>query len=176
MGSPLFGGNDGAHAHPAARTLATGTSYRWKVRTVDTAGRIGGYRASPATRLARIQDSRAEITYAGSWHAASTSAASGGTERYTSSAGASATVTVGNVRAFAIVGPRSSHRGSFRVYVDGALVATVSERSAGSTTSHRRVLYARSVTSGPGVTHTISLVAVGNGRIDLDAFLTLATP
>lgn len=52
----------------------------------------------------------------------------------------------------------------------------MSERNAGSTTSHRRVLYARSVTSGPGVTHTISLVGVGNGRIDLDAFLTLATP
>ena len=47
-----------------------------------------------------------------------------------------------NVDQFAIVGPRSSGRGSFGVYVDGALVATVSERRlprsiAGCSTSVR---------------------------------------
>jgi len=32
------------------------------------------------------------------------------------------------------------------------------------------------VTSGPGVTHEVRIEAVGNGRVDLDAIVTLATP
>jgi hypothetical protein len=70
---------------------------------------------------------------------------------------------------FAIAGPRTSSRGSFRVYVDGVLVATVSERA--STTQYRKVLYVRALT--PGVAHTIVIRPAGNGRIDLDAILTL---
>ena len=82
-------------------------------------------------------------------------------------------MTVGTtVRAFAIVGPRSTGRGSFQVYVDGVAVATVSEKVSGSTL-YKRVLYTRSLTSG--TTHTIAVVASGNGRVDLDAFLTLGS-
>ena len=111
--------------------------------------------------------------YAGSWLTHSTSSVSGGTEHYTTTAGDSATVTVGStVRAFAIVGPRSSTRGSFQVYVDGVAVATVSEKVSGSTL-YKRVLYTRSLT--PGTTHTIAVVASGNGRVDLDAILTLGS-
>ena len=53
--------------------------------------------------------------------------------------GRTASITVTNVRAFAIVGPKSSTRGSIRVFVDGTLVATVSETA--SSTVYRRVLY-----------------------------------
>ena len=54
------------------------------------------------------------------------------------------------------------------LFVDGLLVKTVSERA--STTVYRRVLYVRSLTSGP---HTIRIESAGGGRVDLDAILTL---
>ena len=76
------------------------------------------------------------------------------------------------MRQFAIVGPRSSRRGSFGVYVDGVLVATVSEKA--TTTVYRRVLYVRSLTAGTNVKHTIQVRAVGNGQVDLDAILALS--
>jgi hypothetical protein len=41
---------------------------------------------------------------------------------------------------------------------------------------YRRVLYARSLTSGIGVSHTIRIESAGGGRIDLDAILTLRAP
>ena len=75
-----------------------------------------------------------------------------------------------NVRAFAIVGPKSSTRGSFKVYVDDLLVATVSERA--SSTVYRRILYTRSVTSGGS--HTIRIESSTSARVDIDAILTLA--
>ena len=78
-----------------------------------------------------------------------------------------------NVRAFAIVGPRSSTRGSFKVYVDNALVATVSETA--SSTVYRRVLYWKALTSGTGVSHTIRIESSSAARVDLDAILTLAS-
>ncbi len=155
------------------RNLGLSTRYRWRAQTTDKKNRTGAYRSSLVSRLARTEDGSASIVYAGTWQTHSTSSASGGTERFTSTAGDSATLTVGStIRAFAIVGPRSSTRGSFQVYVDGVAVATVSEKVSGSTL-YRRVLYTRSLT--PGTTHTISVVASGNGRVDLDAILTLGS-
>ena len=109
--------------------------------------------SSLVSRLARTEDGSASIAYAGAWQTHSTSSASGGTERFTSTAGDSATLTVGStIRAFAIVGPRSSTRGSFQVYVDGVAVATVSEKVSGSTL-YRRVLYTRSLAPGTTAHH-----------------------
>jgi hypothetical protein len=53
--------------------------------------------------------------------------------------------------------------------VDGVKVAKVSERASRS--QYRRVLYSRNLVSG---THTVKIVAIGGGRIDLDAILTLS--
>jgi VCBS repeat-containing protein len=155
------------------RNLGLSTRYRWRAQTTDKKNRTSAYRASLVARLARTEDGSSAIVYTGAWQTHSTSSASGGTERFTSTAGDSATLTVGStIRAFAIVGPRSSTRGSFQVYVDGVAVATVSEKVSGSTL-YRRVLYTRSLT--PGTTHTIAIVASGNGRVDLDAILTLGS-
>ena len=156
----------------STRYLAVSRDYRWKVRTVDKAGRTGSYRSSLVSRVTRYQDTSSRITYTGSWGSSRTSNASAGSERYTTRAGAAATITVTNVRGFAIIGPRSSTRGSFKVHVDGVLVKTVSERA--SSLVYRRVLYARNVTSGTGVSHTIRIESVGGGRIDVDAILTLS--
>ncbi|HEY3336447.1 MAG TPA: hypothetical protein VGK16_14535, partial [Candidatus Limnocylindrales bacterium] len=124
--------------------------------------------------LTRYQDANSRFAYTGTWRTFTTSNASGGTERYTTQTGAAATIVLTNVRSFAIGGPKSSTRGSFKVYVDGVLVKSVSERA--STTVYRRILYVRNVTSGTGVSHTIRIVSAGGGRIDLDAVLTLSAP
>jgi hypothetical protein len=154
------------------RNLTVGKTYRWRARTTDSAGRAGAYKASLTSRIARFQESSTAFVYAGAWSRTATSNAAGGAQQSTSTAGASATITLTNVRQFAVVGPRSAGRGSFEVRVDGALVAIVSEKA--TTTVYRRVLYVRSLTSGPGVSHVIEIRAVGNGRIDLDAILALS--
>jgi hypothetical protein len=156
----------------STRNVAVGTPYAWGVRTVDSAGRTGAYRASLAARVGLYQESSTAITYAGAWGTTKSTSFSGGAERWTKTAGATATITLTNVRQFAVVGPRSSRRGSFGVYVDGALVATVSEKA--TSTVYRRVLYVRSLTAGANVKHTIQLKAVGNGQVDLDAILALS--
>ena len=156
----------------STRNLGVSTQYRWRARTTDKKGRVSSYRTSLVARTARYQDTSSSIVYSGPWTSSSTSSASGGTEQFTTFAGADATLLVpSTVRSFAIVGPRSASRGSFQVLVDSVVVATVSEKA--SSTQYRRVLFVGSLT--PGTSHTIQLVAVGNGRVDLDAILTLGT-
>ena len=158
-------------ATSSTRNLSVGATYQWRTRTIDSVGRTGAYRTSLTARIARYQENSTAITYAGTWGTSKSSSYSGGAERWTRTAGATATITLTNARQFAIVGPRSSTRGSFRIYVDDVLVATVSERATKPIT--RRVLYVRSLTAGANVKHKIQVRAVGNGRIDLDAILSL---
>jgi hypothetical protein len=156
-------------AKSSNRSLKLGTTYRWRARTTDSAGRTGAYAASLTTSLGRFQDTNAALTYSTGWSTRSTSDASGGTMRYASSSAAWARLTVASVRQVGIVGPKGSSMGSVQVYIDGTLVATVSERA--SSTVYRRMLYVRSL--DPAVSHTIELRPAGNGRIYLDAIVTV---
>ena len=156
------------------RSVSLGKSYAWRVATTDKLNRVGGFAASLTSRVALIQDSSASVSYSRGWSSAAGSKYSGGRERYTSKAGATATITVSNVRAVAIVTSRATARGGFYIYVDGVKVTpkAISEKSG--TAAWRRVLYVRGLTSGAGVTHRIQFRAAGNGRVDLDAFMTLS--
>jgi hypothetical protein len=163
-------------ATSTTRNLAVGTNYQWRARTIDSSNRTGAYRSSLMAKVGLYQESNAAITYAvagtGVWNPSTSTSAAGGAERATSNKGASASITLTNVRQVAIVGPRSATRGSFEVWVDGAKVATVSEKA--TTTVYRHLLYVRGLTSGVGVSHIVKIVAVGDGRIDLDAILSLS--
>ena len=183
QGLPVDQSTNGGSSYKCLLKSTKGTSrpgasgsrprYRWRAQTTDKKDRKSAFRTSLVSRLARTEDASSAITYTGAWQTHSTSSASGGTEQFTTTAGDSATLTVGStIRAFAIVGPRSSTRGSFQVFVDNILVATVSEKVSGSTL-YKRVLYTRSLT--PGTSHVIKVVASGNGRVDLDAILTLGS-
>ena len=112
----------GTTATSSTRNLTVGATYAWRARTTDSARRTGNYKASLPARVDRYQETNAAITYLGPWTSASTSTASAGAEKRASVKGATATITLTNVRQFAIVGPRSSSRGSFEVWVDGAKV------------------------------------------------------
>jgi hypothetical protein len=97
---------------------------------------------------------------------------SGGSSRFSSSTGASATFTATLARSIAFVTTQATTRGSFRVYVDGVLKATVNP--ALSTTIYRRILYQASwPTAG---THSVKIVVsgtAGHPRVDVDAFVVL---
>jgi hypothetical protein len=155
----------------STRNVSVNQDYRWRVRTVDTAGRSGGYRTSAVSIVRRYENTSTRITYSSGWGISSAGTPSGGSQKYAVSAGRTASFTVTDARAFAIVGPQSSARGSFRVSVDGTVVATVSEKA--SSTVYRRVLYTRSLPLD-GQSHTIVVQSLSTARVDLDAILTLS--
>jgi hypothetical protein len=178
LGQSTSGGSfatllSGTTATSTTRSLATSpTTYRYRVRATDNKGRTGAYRYGPTFRLRRFEDTSSSLTYVGSWSTATTTSASGGAMHYTYTAGRAVRLTT-SAFAFAIVGPRSTSRGSFDVYLDGAKVTPTAISEKASTVTYKRVLYARTM---PGGTHTIEVRAVGDGRIDLDAILVLTTP
>jgi hypothetical protein len=94
---------------------------------------------------------------------------SGGADQYSTQANASATFTfTGNLIQF--VSEQSSDRGSFKVYIDGTLQATVSNYS---TTTHNAVVVWQESLATSGQ-HTLEIVNVGtsgHSRVDVDAFI-----
>lgn len=150
--------------------LAAGHSYRFAVRARDAAGNLGAWRAGSTTSAVVLQDSSTALHWSSGWHVASSTAYSGGTARYASTAGAWMTVTftgrnVGFVTALGA-------RGQVRVYVDGSYVTTLDLRSA--TSAYRAIAWTRAWSSS--ATHTLKLVVVGTAgrpRVDVDAILVL---
>jgi hypothetical protein len=159
-------------ATSSTRNLSSSpTGYEFRARVTDNKGRQA-FGIGPAFRVVRTQDSSSAITYSSGWSKTTAGNPSGGSARTTAKRGKSATFTYPG-RGFGIVATRGSTRGSFDVYVDGVKVTSSAVSTKASKTRYRRVVYTRAPSFG---THTIRIVAVGNGRIDLDAILTLAAP
>ncbi len=156
-----------------SRSIGTSRTYAWRVRTKDSAPRprTGAYRRSATTKASILQEAAATIVaYGGTWRTTTTSKASGGRMRSATSTSASVTITLAaGTRQVGIVGPKGSGYGSFKVWVDGAPAGSFSERASSS--SYKRVLYVRSL--NPATGHTIVLKPAGNGRVYLDAIVTL---
>jgi len=150
-----------------AVTLPPGHSYRFEVRARDRAGNVGSWVAGPTIRTSLLQETSSAITWTGSWATGAGTAYSGGTVRSAAVAGASATYAFTG-RSVAWVTNLCVTCGVARVYVDGALVATIDLHAAGPT--FRRVVFSRTWSSSGS--HTIRIVVagtVGHARVDLDA-------
>jgi hypothetical protein len=156
------------------RNAAVSTSYAWEVRTTDSKSRTGDYATTPTSRISRYQESSSIIKYSSGWSTSSSSHYSGGKERAVAHTSATATMTVTNVRQFAIVASTAPGRGSFHVWVDGKRVTSTAISQRSSSTVYRKVLYVGSVTGGAGVKHDIQVKTVNSARVDLDAILTLS--
>jgi serine protease len=120
------------------------------------------------TASARLyQETRA--TYQGTWRSGTCACYSGGTDKYSTAAGRSASfVFTGNVIKF--VSERGPTRGSFRVYIDGVLKTTLSNYS---TVTQGAVIVWRKSFASVGK-HTLKIVNVGTSghpRVDVDAFV-----
>jgi hypothetical protein len=147
------------------QSLTKSLTYRYRVRATDKTGLVAAYAYGPSFQ-ARVSDqTSALVTYTGSWATGSWSSYFGGSVRYSSSAGASATYsfTSSSVAWIAVKGPT---RGSAQVYVDGVLKATIN-LNATSTTARAQVYATNWATVGP---HTLRIVVV-SGRVDIDAFV-----
>jgi hypothetical protein len=152
------------------RSLAVGTTYEFRLRAVDRAGNVTTA-AAPAFRPLRFQENSGSITYRGTWIRSFVSGATGSYTKYASRSTASASFRFTG-RSIGLVMPKSRSRGSFRVYVDGAYVKTISLYS--TTTKARQVVFSR--TWAANGTHTVKVVPVGTAghpRVDLDAFVIL---
>jgi hypothetical protein len=125
----------------------------------------------PALTAGLVQQSSTYVKYGGSWATATSSSLSGGSAKYATSVGASATWTFSG-RSIALVTTTAFNRGKVRIYVNGALVATVDLRS--STTKYRCLAWQK--TWSTTAKRTIKIVVVGTAgraRVDVDAFATL---
>jgi len=147
-----------------------GQEYQLRVRATDTLGRRSAWRIGDGLRAASYQDTSRHLQYSGGWSSAD-GAYWGGSVRYASRAGATATLHVrGSTIAWvASVGPT---RGSARVFVDGVRVATI-DLHATATRAPRVVFRASWATSRA---HVVTIKVVGSGahdRVDVDGFVVL---
>jgi len=156
-----------------AQSLSTGSTYRYVVKAIDGAGNQGSWAYGPSFEPL-LRESSSVVQFSGAWSTVSSANYSGGSTRYASASGASAsyTFTGSGIGWVTAVGPT---RGSARVYVDGVLKSTVSLYAP--TAALRRIAYVLNWnTQG---THTIRIVVVGTAghpRVDVDAFVRLYRP
>ncbi len=149
-------------------TMNPGHSYRFRVRARDKAGNVGTWVYASTWYASLTQHSSSSITYAGTWSKGTTAQYSGGTVKFATGAGASATLAF-NGRAISLVTTRRSTGGEVQVWIDGLLAGTIDTYA--ESTAYRQVVFSKAW-SGYG-SHTIKLVVVGTPdrpRVDLDAF------
>ena len=150
------------------RSLTFSTAYRYRVRAQDRAGHTSAYVDGPQVRPKLTQQNGTGVTYSGTWTTRTSSSASGGSTRYATKAGAWVQFSFTG-RAVAVVAPKGASRGSFKAYVDGTYIATVSAYRSSS--QSRMVLFARNWSSSGS--HKVKLVLTGtpgHPRFDIDAF------
>jgi hypothetical protein len=151
--------------------LLFGHTVRYRITPTDIVGLVGPATLSPTFYPILVQ-STSWTAVSGTWGTSTSSGFSGGTTRYATKAGTSATFTATSARSIAIVATRAATRGSFKVYVDGVYKATVSTYS--TTLKFRQLVYQFNWSS-PG-THRIKIVVSGtsgHSRVDLDAFVVV---
>jgi C1A family cysteine protease len=155
-----------ANATSAVLGLTPGNTYRFGVAAFDAAGNRSDY-AYSATISPKVFDDN-NVTTTGfsryNW-----SSAYGGSALTTNTAGATASFQVTG-RGVALVAPKFSTGGQMNMYVDGQFAQTISLQNS--------TLDPMSTVGGwfwtASGTHTITLKAVGNGRVDIDAIAIVA--
>lgn len=149
------------------QSLTKGKTYRYRVRATDKTGQVSTYSYGPSFQAIVSDQTSSLISYTGTWLPGSTSTYFGGTVKYSTTPGASATYTI-NASGAAWIAYKSSTRGSAQVFVDGVLKATINLNS--STTTPKAQVYA--INWGANGPHTVKVVVV-SGRVDIDAFVRL---
>lgn len=149
-------------------SLNPGHRYRFRVRARDKAGNLGAWVTTSTWYPKLIQQSSTTVKAAGAWTYAANSAHSGGSVKFSATAGSSVSHTFSG-RAVAWVTTLRPGAGEVQVYVDGVLAATID--TGADSVAYRQVVFSRTWTSYGS--HTIKLVVVGTPdrpRAELDAF------
>lgn len=154
-----------------ATTVAASGTARFSVRALDFAGNAGAW-VSGSTLTPALAQTGSGVTYGGTWSTSSNTAYSGGSTRYASTAGASATYSFTG-RSVALVMTKASSRGAVRIYVDGSSSYTTVDTYASSAAYQVLVWQKTWPTAG---SHKVKVVVVGTSgrpRVDLDAIALL---
>jgi hypothetical protein len=151
------------------RSLEVGVSYQFRVRSVDVVGNASPWVTGPAFRPLVKQQTSA--TFTTGWSTSTSSRYSGGSVKYSSSAGKYAQFSFTG-RSVAFVTTKAASRGSVKIYLDGVYKRTISTYR--SSTLFRQIVYQFAwPTAG---SHKIRFVVVGTSghpRVDVDAILYL---
>ncbi len=154
-----------------ATSLAPGHAYRFRVRAIDKYGNRGDWDIGPSFRPAVVEDGSAAIGYSGDWAATADTTARGGSIHEASGAASRAVITFTG-RDIAWLAERGPGHGAAKVYVDGALAATVDLNAA--TDAPARVVFRRHWAVKDA--HTVRIVVSGTaGRpiVGVDGFALL---
>jgi hypothetical protein len=157
-----------------AVTLTYGHTYQFRVTGADANNIWSGWKTGPVLTPAVFQQTSVLITYTGSWGTLSNASDLGGTHSYTSTSGASASVTFWG-QSITIVAPKSPSGSNVSVYVDGVAYPSLSFYA--SSTTYRQVI----ATYGWGSigTHTVKFVNLatsGRPYAYFDAFILVRSP
>jgi hypothetical protein len=147
--------------------FAGGGTYQVRARETDTAGNTSDWTSVAPVTVSERQESSEQIDWSGRWSAHESHTAYAADYRSTTRGGSTmkTTITASNIE---VVGTATSGGGSVRVYLDGVLKGTVSERGDGEI----ELLHADFAKVSA---HTIKLVAVARAghRATFDAILAL---
>ena len=147
---------------------AAGTTARFRIRATDGAANQGPFVEWDPIRVDRRQERSGAIDWTGSWARADDDRLSGGHSRHTKATGRRATFSFTG-DSIAWVSRRAPNAGRARVRIDGVRVATVDLHAA--IRGYRRIAFTTALaTDGP---HTIEIRPLGDGRVDVDAFIVL---
>lgn len=148
-------------------TQGSGHRYRYEARARDRAGNVGSWAAGSTLYPVLVQQTTTAVRLSGVWTTWYVSGYSGGSARASATASAAISYTFSG-RAIAVVASRDPRYGQFRVYIDGAYVATID--TLASVHQDRVVVFSRGLS---WATHTIKLVVLGTSgrpRVVVDAF------
>jgi hypothetical protein len=170
-----------ALTNPQARAVTVaetpGIRYAYRVRATMTGGATGAWISGSSLRALARQDGTTAVKLTGSgWTKTSAGSPYGGTLRYTSGGGRTATTTFTGT-AIAWVSTLGRNRGKAEVWLDGKRVATISLYK--STAVARSVVWT-STSLSTSRTHTLLIKVLGRhaagatgNRVDIDALLLL---
>lgn len=154
----------------ATQSLLTGHTWQYSIDAVDALGNTSSAATGPILTPSVVVTP--SVTYSSGWHSATSASYAGGSAKYSTTAGASATYKFSGARAVGFVSYKASTRGSVKIYLDGHYKGTVSLYSL---TSRARQIAWQIGGLSTG-THTLKLVVVGTAhrpRVDVDAFVLL---
>jgi Bacterial Ig domain len=156
-----------ARATSITRSLAVGEATRFRVRAKDGGGNWSPYTAWAPIVPQRRQEGSAAIAWTGPWHPTDDARFSGGRARHATVHARRATFTFSG-HGIGLVSRRSPGAGRAEIRVDGSLVATI---DLSGPMSYRRIAFHRELATGGA--HAIEVRPLGNGRVDIDAFIVL---
>ena len=151
-----------------AVTVGGGRTSTFRIEPLGVGGAAGEIATwAPLTPAIQQEKSRS-VEVRGPWRDASGPSLSGGTVTFTGSRGATLTFTFRGSDV-GWVATRTPMSGRAQVRVDGRLVDTIDLAAPG--VRYRQLLFHRHV--GESGQHTLQIRALGDGRVDVDAFVVL---